>query len=187
VGITIDTGTTIEAQPLDSGIIGVSSVEYGTEVTAKAGEVSPTKENWLLKILDLFRLSGVRFLLHNLRSGLQSSGLGGSATAATGVCVLANELAGRPFGPAQLASMASRIEQDLGVSYTGTQEQNNVTFGGVVDYVWFPWGIPGRPATGYGTSLRFEIVPPEAYTEIEERMAVFHTGRLRASTDVHAV
>jgi len=187
VGITIDAGTSVEAQPLDPGMIAVSSVEYGTEVIAKAGDVPPTKENWLLKIMDLFRLSGVRFFLHNLKPGLQSSGLGGSATAATGVCVLANELAGRPFGRAQLASMASRIEQDLGVSYTGTQEQSNVMFGGVVDYVWFPWGIPGRPETGYGTSVRFEIMPPEAYTEIEERMAVFHTGMQRASTDVNSI
>ncbi len=140
VGITIDTGTKIEAHPLDPDLIGVKSVEYGTEVISKPGEVIPVKENWLLKIIEIFNIKGVIFVLNNLREGIQSSGLGGSSTATIGVCILANELAGRPFSKIQLISIASRIEQSLGVSITGTQEQSNVIFGGITDYVWFPWG-----------------------------------------------
>lgn len=187
IGITIDTGTKIEAKPLNPNLIGVRSVEYGTEVTARPGEVPPTKENWLLKILDLFGLTGVMFVLQNLRAGTQSAGLGGSATATTGVCILANELAGHPLSQTQLISMASRMEQDLGVSITGTQEQSNVIFGGVTDYVWFPWGIPGQPEAGYGASLRSELIPPEDYKELKQRMAIYHTGRTRLSTDVNSV
>ena len=187
VGITIDVGTRVEARALGSDLIGIRSVEYGTETIAKAGDAPPIKENWLLKILDVFGLAGVMFVLHNLRPGIQSAGLGGSSTAMTGVCILANELAGRPMSPIQLVSMASRMEQDLGVSLTGTQEQSNVVFGGVTDYVWFPWGIPGRPESGYGQSLRFELIPPEDYPELQKRMAIFHTGRTRASTDVNSV
>lgn len=187
IGITIDTGTRIEAHPLSPELIGIRSIEYGTEVIAKLGEVLPTEENWLLKILDVFNLAGVMFILQNLRAGTQSAGLGGSATAMTGVCILANELAGRPLSQTQLISMASRMEQDLGVSITGTQEQSNVIFGGVTDYVWFPWGIPGQPETGYGTSLRSELLSPENYKEIEQRMAIFHTGHSRPSTDVNSV
>lgn len=187
VGITIDTGTKIEALPLKPGLIGVRSVEYGIEIIAKPGEIPPTKENWLLKILELFGLSGVVFVLQNLHAGTQSARLGGSATATTGVCILANELAGRPFSETQIVSMASRMEQDLGVSITGTQEQSNVIFGGVTDYVWFPWGIPGRPETGYGESLRLELIPPEGYQELEKRMTIFHSGRTRPSTDVNSV
>jgi len=186
IGITIDTGTRIHAQPFDRHQIGVRSVEYGTEATAVPGEVSPAKENWLLKILELFRLSGVMFVLHNLRPGIQSSGLGGSATATSGVCILANELAGRPFSSTQLISMASRLEQDLGVSITGTQEQSNVLFGGVTDYVWFPWGLPGNPESGYGTSVRTELMRPSEYEVLEQRMAIFHSGKTRASTDVNS-
>mgnify|MGYP005848650439 CR=1 FL=1 len=125
------------------------------------------------------------FVLKNLREGIQSSGLGGSSTAAIGVCILANELAGRPFNNIQLISLASRIEQGLGVSITGTQEQSNVIFGGVTDYVWFPWGIPGRPDTGYGESLRFELIKPEDYNLLEERTAIFHSGHPRRSSDVN--
>lgn len=187
IGITISTGTRIEARPLNSDQIGVQSVEYGTKVVAKLGQVPPTKENWLLKILDLFGLAGVMFVLQNLRAGIQSAGLGGSATAMTGACILANELAGQPLSETQLVSLASRMEQDLGVSITGTQEQSNVIFGGVTDYVWFPWGIPGRPETGYGESLRFELIPPEEYSQLQQRMAIFHSGRTRPSTDVNAV
>lgn len=187
IGITIDTGTRIEARPFNPDQIGVRSVEYGTEVVAKPGEVTPTKENWLLKVLDVFGLSGVVFVLQNLRAGTQSAGLGGSATAITGVCILANELAGRPLSETQLISMASRMEQDLGVSITGTQEQSNVVFGGVIDYIWFPWGIPGRPETGYGESLRFELILPEDYRQLEQRMAIFHSGHIRPSTDVNSV
>ncbi len=185
VGITIDTGTRVEAHPFDPCLIGVKSVEYKTEVSASPGEVVPIKENWLLKILEIFDLSGVMFVLKNLKEGLQSSGLGGSSAAATGACILANELAGRPFSKIQLISLASRIEQDLGVSITGTQEQSNVLFGGITDYVWFPWGIPGRPDTGYGSSLRFELIPPQDYHHLKDRIAIFHSGRPRLSTAVN--
>lgn len=187
VGITIDVGTKIEARPFNPDLIGIRSREYGIEIEGEPGSVPPTKENWLLKILDLFGLVGVEFALRNLRVGTQSSGLGGSATATTGVCILANELAGRPLSQIQLISMASRMEQDLGVSITGTQEQSNVLFGGVRDYVWFPWGIPGRPETGYGESIRTELIPQEDYGELEQRMAIFHTGKTRSSMDVNTV
>jgi len=187
IGISIDIGTKIESHPFSPDLIGVRSLEYGTEVIAKPGEVPPTKENWLLKILDVFGLSGVMFVLRNLRAGTQSAGLGGSATATIGVCLLANELVGRPLSKTQLISMASRMEQDLGVSITGTQEQSNVVFGGVTDYVWFPWGIPGHPETGYGKSLRFELIPPKDYRELEQRITIFHCGHVRPSTDVNSV
>jgi len=187
VAITIDTGTKITAYPLEPNMIGVKSIDYGFELVSKCGEVLPTKENWLLKIIDIFSISGVKFELENLRPDIKSAGLGGSATAATGVCILANELAGKPFSEIQLISMASRIEQDLGVSIVGTQEQSNVVFGGVTDYVWFPWGIPDQPGTGYGESLRFELIPEKDYGELECRMAIFHTGKTRQSTDVNSV
>jgi D-glycero-alpha-D-manno-heptose-7-phosphate kinase len=128
----------------------------------------------------------VKFVLQNLRPNIKSSGLGGSATAAVGVCMLANELAGKPFSEIQLISMASRIEQDLGVSIVGTQEQSNVLFGGVTDYVWFPWGMPQHPNSGYGESLRSELIPPKDYLELESRMAIFHTGKTRQSANVNS-
>ena len=187
VGITIDIGTKIEARPFNPNLIGVRSEEYSIEIKGNPGFIPPTKENWLLKIIDLFGLVGVEFVLNNLREETYSAGLGGSATATTGVCILANELAGRPLGPVQVISLASRMEQDLGVSITGTQEQSNVVFGGVKDYVWFPWGIPGQPQTGFGESIRTELISPEDYGELERRMAIFHTGRTRLSTDVNTV
>jgi galactokinase/mevalonate kinase-like predicted kinase len=185
VGITINTGTKIEAHPFDPDLIGVRSVDYDTEVTARPGEVVPVSENWLLKIIEIFNLKGVMFVLKNLRKGIHSSGLGGSSTATIGVCILANELAGQPFTNIQLISLAARIEQGLGLSITGTQEQSNVLFGGVTDYVWFPWGRPGHPGTGYGESLRYELLPPADYSLLEERMAIFHTGQHRQSADVN--
>ena len=125
-------------------------------------------------------------VLHNTRPGIQSSGLGGSATATTAVCILANELAGHPMSKTQLISMASRMEHDLEVSITGTQEQSNVLYGGVTDYVWFPWGIPGEPETSYGSSLRTELIPASEYGELESRVGLFHSGRTRPSTGVNA-
>jgi galactokinase/mevalonate kinase-like predicted kinase len=187
IGITIDTGTRIEAHPYDPDLIGVKSVDYNTEVTASPGEVIPVSENWLLKIIEIFNLKGVMFVLKNLSEGIHSSGLGGSSTATIGVCILANELAGRPFTNIQLISMAARIEQGLGLSITGTQEQSNVLFGGVTDYVWFPWGRPGHPGTGYGESLIYELLPPTDYDLLEERMAIFHSGYHRRSADVNKV
>ena len=68
------------------------------------------------------------FVLNNLREGIQSSGFGGSSTVTIGVCILANELAGRVFSKIQLISMVSRVEQGFGVSITGTQEHSNIYF-----------------------------------------------------------
>jgi galactokinase/mevalonate kinase-like predicted kinase len=186
VAITIDTGTKITAYPLEPGLIGIESLDFGYTLYSAPGEVLPTKENWLLKIIDAFGLSGVKFVLQNLRQNIKSSGLGGSAAVAVGVCILANELAGCPFGAVQLISMASRMEQDLGVSLVGTQEQSNVLFGGVTDYVWFPWGLPHQAGTGYGDSLRTELIAPEDYPEVESRVAIFHSGKTRQSADVNA-
>jgi galactokinase/mevalonate kinase-like predicted kinase len=185
VGITIDFGTRIEALPLESPFIGIHSIDCNTKITAKPGEIPPIKDNWLLKIIELFGIQGVQFRLKNIRDNTISSGLGGSATVASGVCLLANELAGRPFSKIQLISMASRMEQDLGVSITGTQEQSNVFFGGVTDYIWFPWGIPGKLETGYGTSVRYKLIPETSYDKIEERMAIYHTGINRLSSKVN--
>ncbi len=187
IGVTIDTGTKIAAHPLEPGLIGVKSIEYNTEVISKFGEVLPIKENWLLKIIEIFGLSGVMVVLQNTRAGTHSAGLGGSATAAAGVCILANELSGHPFSNAQLISLASRLEQDLGVSITGTQEQSNTIYGGVLDYIWFPWGIPGKAETGYGESIRMELLVPNQYEELEKRMAIFHSGIEHSSSDVNAV
>lgn len=187
VGITINMGTKITAHPIKSDLIVAESIDYGTKAVAKPGEVLPIKDNWLLKIIDIFGLSGVKFVLQNLRPDIYSAGLGGSATATTGVCILANELAGRPFSQNQLISMASRMEQDLGVSITGTQEQSNVVFGGVTDYLWFPWGIPGHPESGYGESIRSQLISPNDYSLLEERMAIFHTGLTHSSADVNSV
>lgn len=187
VGITIDTGTKIEAHPYDPELICVESIEYDTEMVGVPGEIVPLKENWMLKILEIFNLQGIKLVLKNLREGIHSSGLGGSATATIGVCILANELAGRPFDNVQLVSLASRIEQDMGVSITGTQEQSNVVFGGVTDYVWFPWGIPGIQSFGYGGSLRFELIKESDYHVLEDRIAIFHSGHPRDSSDVNTV
>ena len=49
VGITIDTGTIIEAHPFDPELIGVKSVEYDTEVISTPGEVIPLGRTGCLK------------------------------------------------------------------------------------------------------------------------------------------
>jgi D-glycero-alpha-D-manno-heptose-7-phosphate kinase len=184
--MTIDTGTRIIAEPFDEGAIAVRSVEYDVEVTGRPGRIPATSANWLLKIVESFGISGVRFVLRNLVDGTHSSGLGGSATAATGTAVLANALAGGPLDATQLAGMASRMEQECGISLTGTQEQSNVVYGGVVDYLWCPWGIPGEVASGYGSSIRTTLLDEEQYGELEARMMIVHTGLQRASSDTNA-
>jgi D-glycero-alpha-D-manno-heptose-7-phosphate kinase len=187
IAITIDTGTKVTALPFKPGRIAVKSIDYGYEYKGTLSEVIPKKKYWLLKILELFNLSGVEFVTENLHSDTKSSGLGGSATVGTAVCILANELAGKPFNEIQIISMASRIEQDLGVSIVGTQEQSNVVFGGVKDYIWFPWGFPNKAGTGYGESIRTELITPKDYQKLESRMVIFHTGKTRKSANVNSI
>lgn len=187
VSITIDTGTKIEAHPYDPELLCVESKEYGKETVGRPGEIIPVKDNWLLKILEIFNLRGVKFVLKNLSEGIHSSGLGGSSTATIGVCILANELAGKPFNSDQLVTLSSRIEQDMGVSITGTQEQSNVMYGGVTDYVWFPWKVPAKENLGSDGSLRYELLNKEDYHLLEDKIAVFHSGNPRDSSNVNSI
>jgi len=187
IGITISVGCEVRALPLDGERIGIRSTDYhGLSHVMMPGQVPYRKELWLMKVVDLFGLSGVLFDIHNLVAGIESSGLGGSATATTAVCLLANRLAGAPFNGEQVVSIASLLEQDMGVSITGTQEQSNVVFGGVTEYVWFPWGVPGSRG-GYGSSIRTELLTEPDYPELASRIRVYHTGTKRASTDVNSV
>jgi len=82
--------------------------------------------------------------------------------------------------------MASMIEQDMGISITGTQEQSCVLYGGVIDYIWFPWGIPGESGS-YGTSIRDTLIEEKDYEELENRMAIIHSNKSRDSSDVNEV
>jgi len=185
VCLTIDTGTRVIARPFDPRRLCVRSAEHGTEVSGDAGLIAAHRTNWLLKALDAFGLSGVAFELESLRPGLLSAGLGGSATAMTAVCLLANRLAGDPMDGYQLVTLASRLENDLGNSLTGTQEQSNVVWGGVRDYVWLPWGMPGEPRQGLGTSLQYELLGPEGYEDVNAHMMIVHTGKTRFSATVN--
>jgi D-glycero-alpha-D-manno-heptose-7-phosphate kinase len=162
VGITINVGTRVEARPFKPGYIAARSYDFKWSVSGQPGLIPATKQNWLLKIMDLFGLSGVEFALRNTHPGLASSGLGGSATATTAVCLLANELTGRPFRPNQLVALASRMEKGLGVSIPGTQEQSDVVFGGVTDYVWRLRRViqPASVLGIFNTSIRISSSQP---------------------------
>lgn len=186
VGISINLGCVAEAYPLEDGKIGVESHDYGTELIKDPGEIPYDRKYWLLKTLELFNVKGVRVVLHNLIPGIRSSGLGGSATATTAVCLLANKLTGEPFTEPQIVAIASSIEQDMGISITGTQEQSCVVYGGIRDYVWFPWGIPGKEG-GYGSSIRYTLLSKKDYLKIENRLSIFHSGKHRMSSDVNAI
>lgn len=197
VGITIDIGTLIEAYPLDKGKIGIESADYPEYncieekgmitpvelIKEKSGEIKE-KNKWLLKIIESMGIDGVLFKLQNQRPELKSAGLGGSATVTTGATILANELAGKIFNAYQIIERSSIFEQDYGVSITGTQEQSNVVFGGVTDYLW-SWFFPGEN-NFYGTSVRTLLLKEKDCRELEDRIALYFVGE-RSSTDVNAI
>lgn len=184
VGMTINIGTEIQAEPIEPGKLAVESVDFGFSYTFNKGTIPPMKETWLLRILETFDLDGVKFTIKNQDPALKSAGLGGSAAVTTGVCLLANKLCGSPFTPAQIIGMASMTEEDLGVSITGTQEQSCVLYGGIKDYIWFPWGIPGKD-NFYGTSIRQDLLHKEDFEELHKRIDVYFCLQ-RFSADVNA-
>jgi len=184
VGLSIAVGIEIFASPIQKGKLSVESVDYGFCYTFDKGSIPPMKENWLLRIMEVFDLDGVKFTIKNQNPALKSAGLGGSAAVTTGVCLLANQLSGNLFSKSQLIGMASMMEQDLGVSITGTQEQSCVVYGGVRDYVWFPFGIPGKD-NFYGTSINQVLVSPKDYSDVENRIDLYFCLQ-RHSADVNA-
>ena len=162
IGIAINVGTEITAEPIQKGKLGIESIDFGFCYILDKNAIPPTKEHWLLRIMANFNLDGVKFTLKNINPELKSAGLGGSAAVTTGVALLCNRLAGKSFSEHQIIGMASMLEEDLGVSITGTQEQSNAVFGGVRDYIWFPYGIPSQD-NFYGTSIRQEIMNQKDY------------------------
>lgn len=184
IGITINVGTDIITEPLKPGKVGVESIDFGFCYIFDKGAVPPIKENWLLRVMEAFDLDGVKFIIKNIYPELKSAGLGGSAAVTTGVALLANRLSGNKLSKFQIIGMASLIEQDLGVSLTGTQEQSNAVFGGVTDYQWFPWGQPGQD-NFYGTSIREKLLIAKDYPELRKRIDLYFVLQ-RLSTDVNS-
>jgi len=184
VGITISVGTDIVVEPLKPGKIGVESIDFGFCYIFDKGKVPSIKENWLLRVMEVFNLDGVKFTIRNIYPELKSAGLGGSAAVTTGCALLANRLTHSKFSASQIIGMASMLEQDLGVSLTGTQEQSNAVFGGVVDYTWYPWGIPGKD-NFYGTSIRQKLLEPKDYPELRQRIDLYFALQ-RLSADVNS-
>lgn len=184
IGISITVGTDIEAAPIEKGRLGVESLDYGFSYVYNKDAIPPTKENWLLRIMDAFNLDGVKFIIRNKFPELKSAGLGGSAAVTVGVALLANKLTGNKFSNNQIIGMAAVMENNLGVSITGTQEQSCAVYGGIRDYVWFPWGIPGK-GNFYGTSIQQKLLSKEDYPEIRKRMDIYFTVE-RHSSDVNA-
>ena len=184
IGISISVGTDIEAVPIEKGKLGVESLDFGFSYVYNRDAIPPTKENWLLRIMDVFNLDGVKFIIRNKFPELKSAGLGGSAAVTVGVALLANKLTGNKFTNNQIIGMAAVMENNLGVSITGTQEQSCAVYGGVRDYVWFPWGIPGK-GNFYGTSIQQSLLSREDYPEVRKRMDIYFTSE-RYSSDVNA-
>jgi len=184
VGFSIDIGTDIIATPIDKGMLCVESWDYDYVRLAKKEEIPPTKENYLLVIMNIFGLDGVKFTIKNHDPKLKSAGMGGSAAVTTAVALLANKLTGNKFSRGQIIGMASMIEEDFGVSLTGTQEQSCAVYGGVKDYIWFPYGIPGKE-NFYGASIRQTLLKKESYNELRKRMDVYFCLE-RFSSDVNA-
>ena len=61
-----------------------------------------------------------------------------------------------------------------------------MVYGGVTDYVWFPWGVPGT-VSGFGTSLRRTLLSEVDYPELRSHLRLYHAGTERLSTNVNAV
>ncbi len=181
VSATIDTGTKIEAHPLEEGYVGVESVDFKFRYVKRFGDVPITRKYWLLKIIENFGIDGVIFKLENTSENALCSSLGGSGSVTAGVAILANELSGRRFSSEQIIGMSSEIENSFGVSITGTQDQASVLYGGVSDYIWFPWGIinssKNTSSYGYGSSIKTRLVEPCDFKDLESRIALFPIKR----------
>lgn len=189
VGITINIGTKVTAYPFRPGMVAMESKNYRElkHIEGKIGHINPEKKNWIIKIMEILGLDGVKFVTEDLRFKTKASGLGGSATITTTSAILANCLTGKSFDKVQLATLASFCENDCKVSITGTQEQWNVLQGGIVDYVWFPWGIPGKQGKGYGNVLSRKLVldnEREKLSEISGRILLVHSGRKHKSRGI---
>ncbi len=185
VGISIDVGTDIVASPIEKGMLCVESWDYDYVRLAKKDEVTHNKENYLLVLMNIFGLDGVKFTIRNHDPKFKSAGMGGSAAVSTAVALFANKLTGNKYNNDQIVGMASMIEEDFGVSLTGTQEQSCAVYGGVRDYIWFPYGIPGE-GNFYGSSIRQTILNKEDYPELRKRLDVYFCQE-RFSADVNAV
>jgi D-glycero-alpha-D-manno-heptose-7-phosphate kinase len=175
VNTTVDRYAHAELRPGGDEVT-VRSVDFDTERTFRPGRLEYTGDDLdlLRAVLNQFDL-GRGFDLTVETDLPAGSGMGGSSAVAVAVAGALAELAGRPLGPGEAASLAYHAErEDLGEK-GGYQDQYAAAFGGL-NYVTF---------TGDGTAVTPLDVSESTRTELERRLLLYYTGETRESSEIH--
>jgi D-glycero-alpha-D-manno-heptose-7-phosphate kinase len=137
--------------------------------------------------LGLVAAIASHFGLHGLAISIESefpprSGLGGSGALAVAVIGALNEARVRQgyrrLSKQEIVLLAQRIENDLGLSLTGLQDQAAAAYGGVNRWIWH-YSRSSKPFS------RHPLVSQNCLASLEEHIVVAFTGVEHDSSDIN--
>jgi D-glycero-alpha-D-manno-heptose-7-phosphate kinase len=178
VNIAVDIRTTVRLSPYDEGMVAVASPGFDDEVAPAHALPFRTPLGLVFAIASHFGVSGIRI---DLESEIpRQSGLGGSgAIAVTVVSAIAKalELQGcsRRLTKARLAVLAHSLEDGMGFSLTGLQDQLAAVYGGVHRWEW-RYSCPEKPFS------RRPVVRSSQFSDLSRHLLIVYTGESRDSS-----
>ena len=180
VNIALDLRIRVRVEPYTKGRILISS-------KGLAKEEYVAFESPFQGKLGLVAAIASHFGLHGLAISIESefpprSGLGGSGALAVAVIGALNEARARQgyrrLSKQEIVLLAQRIENDLGFSLTGLQDQAAAAYGGVNRWVWH-YSRSSKPFS------RYPLVSQNRLASLEEHIVIAFVGIEHDSSDMN--
>lgn len=175
VNLAIDLRTEVQLKAYQAGKLYVKVAGVGEEEVVADAMSFEGPLGLLYAIASFFGVSGVAICVHSqipVRRGLGGSGSLAVALIAAFAELLKEQLS---FSRARIAWLAHALEDSMGFSMTGLQDQLAAVYGGLHCWTW-QYSHGERPFT------RQQLLPESAYPELESRILIIDTEEARDST-----
>lgn len=184
--ISLGTRTYCHLRPYKNGFIKISAGDKSEVQPADNLVFTPDKTDFGLcyAIANSFNVDGLEIEYEfglPPKSGLGGSGILSVATiSALDAARSRNDDSYLPLSQSQIINLAHNIENGLGFSMTGHQDQC-ATYGGVNFWRW-TYGEPRSPSN----FVQVEVLEEKDFQELESRIALAYQGKSHDSNEVNA-
>lgn len=180
VNIALELRTRVRLTSCEEGRLIVSSTGFPTKEYPSFTSPFDSRLGLVSAIVSCFGLHGLHVQIES--TSPPRSGLGGSGAVAVALIGALNELGAdlglRQLSQMEIAVLAHRIEDGLGVSLTGLQDQVAALYGGVNQWIW-KYSSLSEPFQ------RRPLVPQEQVGELEKHLLIAYTGAAHESSQLN--